>query len=89
MHVSYSKVVLAPLWFSLTIRSSSYPHALHHLDLLQHPQFRSEMKKDEFLREYLHQKQFDHWRTWSVEFVILDGRIFIDFHPTFFFSEQA
>jgi hypothetical protein len=24
------------------------------------------MKKDEFFREYLHQKQFDHWRTWSV-----------------------
>ncbi|RDB24815.1 Mediator of RNA polymerase II transcription subunit 31 [Hypsizygus marmoreus] len=41
-----------------------YPHALHHLELLQQPQFRSEMKKDEFLREYLHQKQFDHWRTW-------------------------
>jgi mediator of RNA polymerase II transcription subunit 31 len=42
----------------------SYPHALHHLELLQHAQFRSQMKKDEFLREYLHQKQFDHWRTW-------------------------
>lgn len=41
-----------------------YPHALHHLDLLQYPQFRTEMKKDEFLRDYLHQKQFDHWRTW-------------------------
>ncbi|KAF9047362.1 mediator complex, subunit Med31 [Panaeolus papilionaceus] len=41
-----------------------YPHALHHLELLQHAQFRSMMKKDEFLREYLHQKQFDHWRTW-------------------------
>ncbi|PPQ77195.1 hypothetical protein CVT25_011041 [Psilocybe cyanescens] len=41
-----------------------YPHALHHLELLQHAQFRSQMKKDEFLREYLHQKQFDHWRTW-------------------------
>ncbi|PBK81913.1 SOH1-domain-containing protein [Armillaria gallica] len=41
-----------------------YPHALHHLELLQHAQFRAEMKKDEFLREYLHQKQFDHWRTW-------------------------
>jgi hypothetical protein len=22
------------------------------------------MKKDEYLREFLHQKQFDHWRTW-------------------------
>jgi mediator of RNA polymerase II transcription subunit 31 len=42
----------------------SYPHALHHLDLLQHAQFRSEMKKDESFREYLHKKQFDHWRTW-------------------------
>ncbi|KAF8893919.1 SOH1 family protein [Infundibulicybe gibba] len=40
-----------------------YPHALHHLELLQHAQFRSEMKKDEY-RDYLHQKQFDHWRTW-------------------------
>ncbi|KAG6861680.1 hypothetical protein C0995_013249 [Termitomyces sp. Mi166 len=44
--------------------TTSYPHALHHLDLLQHAQFRSDMKKNEFLREYLHQKQFDHWRTW-------------------------
>lgn len=43
----------------------SYPHALHHLELLQHAQFRSEMKKDEW-REYLNQKQFDHWRTWLV-----------------------
>ncbi|KAH7916520.1 SOH1 family protein [Hygrophoropsis aurantiaca] len=40
-----------------------YPHALHHLELLQHSQFRAEMKKDEW-REYLNQKQFDHWRTW-------------------------
>lgn len=42
----------------------SYPHALHHLELLQHAQFRSEMKKDDYFREFLHQKQFDHWRTW-------------------------
>ncbi|KAK1225289.1 suppressor of hpr1 [Marasmius sp. AFHP31] len=41
-----------------------YPHALHHLELLQHPEFRAIMKKDESFREYLHQKQFDHWRTW-------------------------
>ncbi|KIK09327.1 hypothetical protein K443DRAFT_671822 [Laccaria amethystina LaAM-08-1] len=41
-----------------------YPHALHHLELLQHSSFRSKMKKDEFFREFLHQKQFDHWRTW-------------------------
>ncbi|KAG2358949.1 SOH1-domain-containing protein [Suillus spraguei] len=40
-----------------------YPHALHHLDLLQHAQFRSEMKKDEW-RDILNQKQYDHWRTW-------------------------
>ncbi|KIJ67491.1 hypothetical protein HYDPIDRAFT_108278 [Hydnomerulius pinastri MD-312] len=40
-----------------------YPHALHHLELLQHSRFRSEIKKDEW-REYLSQKQFDHWRTW-------------------------
>ncbi|KAF7969059.1 hypothetical protein HWV62_28403 [Athelia sp. TMB] len=42
---------------------ASYPHALHHLELLQHAQFRQEVKKDEW-REYLNQKQFDHWRTW-------------------------
>ncbi|THV06706.1 SOH1-domain-containing protein [Dendrothele bispora CBS 962.96] len=41
-----------------------YPHALHHLELLQHAEFRTIMKKDELFREYLHQKQFDHWRTW-------------------------
>ncbi|KAF9231399.1 SOH1-domain-containing protein [Melanogaster broomeanus] len=40
-----------------------YPHALHHLELLQHARFRSEIKKDDW-REYLNQKQFDHWRTW-------------------------
>ncbi|EIW63203.1 SOH1 family protein [Trametes versicolor FP-101664 SS1] len=40
-----------------------YPHALHHLELLQHAQFRTEIGKDEW-REYLNQKQFDHWRTW-------------------------
>lgn len=43
----------------------SYPHALHHLELLQHAEFRSEIMKDEW-RECLNQKQFDHWRTWSV-----------------------
>ncbi|TFL04802.1 SOH1-domain-containing protein [Pterulicium gracile] len=40
-----------------------YPHALHHLDLLQHAKFRAEIKND-IWREYLQQKQFDHWRTW-------------------------
>ncbi|KAI9507992.1 SOH1-domain-containing protein [Russula earlei] len=42
-----------------------YPHALHHLELLQHAEFRSEIMKDEW-RESLNQKQFDHWRTWCV-----------------------
>ncbi|OJA10535.1 hypothetical protein AZE42_01713 [Rhizopogon vesiculosus] len=37
-----------------------YPHALHHLELLQHAQFRSEIKKG----KYLNQMQYDHWRTW-------------------------
>lgn len=41
-----------------------YPHALHHLELLQHPQFRARLKKDDAFREYLHHKQFEHWRTW-------------------------
>lgn len=45
--------------------ATRYPHALHHLELLQYPQFRSEIGKDEW-REYLNQKQFDHWRTWHV-----------------------
>jgi mediator of RNA polymerase II transcription subunit 31 len=43
----------------------SYPHALHHLELLQHAEFRSEIMKDEW-RECLNQKQFDHWRSWYV-----------------------
>ncbi|KAI0302329.1 SOH1-domain-containing protein [Multifurca ochricompacta] len=42
-----------------------YPHALHHLELLQHAEFRLEILKDEW-RERLNQKQFDHWRTWYV-----------------------
>ncbi|TFK45887.1 SOH1-domain-containing protein [Heliocybe sulcata] len=42
-----------------------YPHALHHLELLQHATFRAEIRKDEW-REYLNQKQFEHWRTWRV-----------------------
>ena len=50
----------------------SYPHALHHLELLQQPRFRSEIKKDEW-REYLNQKQFDHWRTW---YVLHNRRVF-------------
>ncbi|KLO06864.1 SOH1-domain-containing protein [Schizopora paradoxa] len=40
-----------------------YPHALHHLDLLQTAQFRTEIGKDGW-RDFLNQKQYDHWRTW-------------------------
>ena len=46
----------------------SYPHALHNLELLQHAEFRTRLKKEELLRDFLHQKQFDHWRTWYVLF---------------------
>lgn len=49
----------------LCARLFSYPHALHHLELLQHAEFRSEIMKDEW-RERLNQKQFDHWRSWYV-----------------------
>ena len=45
--------------------ASSYPQALHHLDLLQNEKFREEIGKDEW-RELLNQKQYDHWRTWCV-----------------------
>ena len=41
----------------------SYPHALHHLDLLQHEQFRKEIGKDEW-REKLNQLQYGHWKSW-------------------------
>jgi len=41
----------------------SYPHALHHLQLLQNPKFRADLKADEVL-QLLVEKQFDHWRTW-------------------------
>ncbi|KAL5506879.1 SOH1 [Sanghuangporus vaninii] len=51
-----------------------YPHALHHLELLQNAQFRSEIGKDEY-REYLNQKQFDHWRTWREDPGRLTGAI--------------
>ncbi|KZT37291.1 SOH1-domain-containing protein [Sistotremastrum suecicum HHB10207 ss-3] len=44
-------------------RFIQYPHALHHLDLLQYETFRTEIAKDDW-REFLNQKQFDHWRTW-------------------------
>lgn len=44
-------------------RFIQYPHALHYLDLLQNERFREEIGQDQW-REYLNQKQFDHWRTW-------------------------
>ncbi|KAJ7232768.1 mediator complex, subunit Med31, partial [Mycena haematopus] len=37
-----------------------YPHALHHLELLQRAQFRADIRQDEY-RDMLNQKQFDHW----------------------------
>ncbi|KAH7092714.1 SOH1-domain-containing protein [Auriculariales sp. MPI-PUGE-AT-0066] len=46
-------------------RFIQYPHALHHLDLLQKKAFREQIAKDEW-RDFLNQKQFDHWRTWRV-----------------------
>ena len=42
---------------------NSYPHALHHLQLLQNPRFRADLKAEEVL-QLLVEKQFDHWRTW-------------------------
>lgn len=42
------------------IAKDRYPHALHHLDLLQYETFRTEIAKDDW-REFLNQKQFDHW----------------------------
>ncbi|KAL1669946.1 SOH1-domain-containing protein [Schizophyllum commune] len=40
-----------------------YPHALHHLELLQIPEFRANMKNDAW-RQMLDRKQYLHWRTW-------------------------
>ncbi|KAF9512169.1 hypothetical protein BS47DRAFT_1486428 [Hydnum rufescens UP504] len=40
-----------------------YPHALHHLSLLQNPGFR-EALKNTATAQWLSEKQFDHWRTW-------------------------
>ncbi|PAV20278.1 SOH1-domain-containing [Pyrrhoderma noxium] len=62
-----------------------YPQALHHLDLLQNEQFRKEIAKDEW-REYLNQKQFDHWRTWREDpqrftGILIDSQALI-FNPT-------
>ncbi|KAF8610051.1 SOH1-domain-containing protein [Ceratobasidium sp. AG-I] len=40
-----------------------YPHCLHYLDLLQHEQFRNELKNP-VTRMRLEHYQFEHWRTW-------------------------
>ncbi|KAG8806823.1 suppressor of hpr1 [Serendipita sp. 399] len=40
-----------------------YPHALHHLALLQQPSFREALKDPE-LRMRLEREQYLHWRTW-------------------------
>lgn len=64
-YARFIQYVLCPRLCNLTlIQGVSYPHALHHLELLQHARFRFDMKKDDYFREFLHQKQFDHWRTW-------------------------
>ncbi|PVF94118.1 SOH1-domain-containing protein [Serendipita vermifera] len=42
-----------------------YPHALHHLALLQQPSFREALKDPE-LRMRLEREQYLHWRTWRV-----------------------
>jgi mediator of RNA polymerase II transcription subunit 31 len=57
----------------------SYPHALHHLELLQHAEFRLEIMKDEW-RERLNQKQFDHWRSWYVHSII---QVILNTEPLF------
>ena len=49
----------------------SYPHALHHLELLQIPEFRANMKNDAW-RQMLDRKQYLHWRTWYVTPSALD-----------------
>ncbi|CAE6414817.1 unnamed protein product [Rhizoctonia solani] len=40
-----------------------YPHCLHFLELLQHEQFRNELKNP-LTRMRLEHYQFEHWRTW-------------------------
>lgn len=42
-----------------------FPHALHHLQLLQNEQFRDALKNTA-TAQWLSEKQFDHWRTWYV-----------------------
>lgn len=57
-----------------------YPHALHHLALLQQPSFREALKDPE-LRMRLEREQYEHWRTWrTVErnIVPINGHI----HPS-------
>jgi len=64
--LSLPSFLVLPLPYLSPLRAAfSYPHALHHLELLQHAEFRSEIMKDEW-RECLNQKQFDHWRTWYI-----------------------
>jgi mediator of RNA polymerase II transcription subunit 31 len=52
-------------WKRLTeeIGSDRYPHCLHYLELLQHEQFRKELKNPT-TRMRLEHYQFEHWRTW-------------------------
>jgi len=40
-----------------------YPHALHHLQLLQNENFREALKNGD-TAQWLSEKQFDHWKTW-------------------------
>ncbi|CAE6414085.1 unnamed protein product [Rhizoctonia solani] len=46
-----------------------YPHCLHFLELLQHEQFRNELKNP-LTRMRLEHYQFEHWRTWYVPIVL-------------------
>lgn len=57
----------------LNTDNNSYPHALHHLELLQHAEFRSALKKNQYFTEYLQMKQYEHWRTWCVSFRLDDS----------------
>lgn len=40
-----------------------YPHALHHLDLLQNAAFRDALRSEVFVQELAHE-QMSHWATW-------------------------
>jgi len=58
----------------------SYPQCLHHLELLQHADFRADLKKDEYLRDLLHQKQFDHWYEARLSVIQRDLTFFLGEH---------